>query len=516
MSKLNGSEVDVKSLSSSNPAILEIENGQVEVIGEFENENLDYIQRFDIDAHTEPVSDGLILKKVDRKFMVAMTITYTLQFLDKVVLNYAKVMGMTKDLHFKGNQFSALPTYFFVAYIFAEFVQGFYFIQKFPVAKVLAVNVFIWGVLSACCAATSNFAGMLVVRVLLGVSESSITPCLVLLTTNFYTRSEGAFRIGIWYSGLGLGQIFGGIISYLFQLVNASFEGWRIMFIVIGVLNMFAGIYVWFMIPSTPLTSNFLTAKEKYVLLVKLTDGKIGVNGTKFIWTQALELLFDIQAWLLLIICATISFSSNTISTFSATDIMSFGFTSKQAALLNMPSGVVSIASSLLSLYVIMKGTPRFLAIVLFMIPAVCGGALMSFLPKLSKGGLLVGIYMVNTVTAPLAICYSWAGANFAGSTKKIGSTAIFISIGFAIGNIVGPQSYRVADAPNYYPAKISMLITQCVSIGLAFLIWGIYFLRNKKRDREQKNMEISSEKEVEDVWNDLTDFQNRSFRYVY
>lgn len=478
------------------------------------NKNLDFIQNFDLEAHPEEVSMKQITRKLDLMLVFPMLFVYFLQFLDKVSLNYSNVMGMPKDLGLVGNQFSNLATYFFVAYIFGEFFQG-YLLQKFPVHLVLGGNVVVWGICTMCCAAAQNYHGMLALRILLGFAEAAVTPCLILLTTNFYDRSQAAFRIGIFYSGLGFGQIFGGLLSFCFQLVNStSFEGWRILFLVVGFLNIACGFYVVFFIPSEPLTTKKLTPKEQYVLLDKLTQGKIGVNSHKFKPEQVVEMLIDPQCWLYLVISATISFSSNTISSFSLKDIVSFGFTSKQAALLNMPSGVVSIVSSWLLTYFIMKGTTRYVAICVLLLPAICGGALMSYLPKTNQAGLLVGIYMINFITAPLAIVYSWASANVAGSTKKIGVTSLFISIGFAIGNITGPQSYRAADAPYYQPAKISMLATQAASFGLALVIAGIYYLRNKKRDLEGEFK--TGEAEALEVWNDLTDFENKSFRYTY
>lgn len=476
--------------------------------------NFLYIKNFDESKHaTEDVTYPQIAKKLYKQFAVPMTIVYFLQFLDKVALNYANVMGFAQDINLVGNQFSNLPTFFFVAYIIAEFFQGFYVIQKFSVCKVLGGNVILWGILTCCNGAVQNYGGAMAVRVILGILESAVVPCMVLITTNFVDKRDGAFFTGVWYSGLGFGQIFGGLISYAFQNVSptASVEGWRLMFIVIGVINIAAGVYVYFLLPLTPLENKNLTAKEKYVLLLKLSEGKVGVNQHRLIPRQVKEIFMDIQAWLLMLIAVTISFSSNTISTFLAVDIMGFGFTSKQAALLNMPLGVVSILSSMLSTYFIRKGTARFVAISILLVPAVCGGALMSFLPKSNQAGLLVGIYMINTVTAPLGICYSWAGANFAGSTKKIASTAVFVSVGFALANIVSPQTYRVEDAPDYYPAKISMLVTQAASIGLAMLIAGIYYMRNKSRDKEG-----SQGDNIDNVWADLTDFENREFRYSY
>lgn len=477
------------------------------------NKNLDYLHNFDHEAHPEEVTMKQITRKLDIMLVFPMLFVYFLQFLDKVSLNYSNVMGMPKDLKFQGNQFSNLATYFFVAYIVGEFFQAF-LLQKFPVHLVLGFNVVVWGICTMCCAAVQNYQGMLALRILLGFAEASVIPCLVLLTTNFYNRSQAAFRIGIFYSGLGFGQIFGGLLSYLFQLVDSTFEGWRILFLVVGLMNIACGIYVVFFVPSEPLTTKKLSPKEKFVLLEKLTEGKIGVNAHKFKPHQVKEMLLDIQCWLYLIISATISFSSNTISSFSAKDIMSFGFTSRQAALLNMPSGVVSIMSSWISTYFIMKGTTRYIAICVLLLPAICGGALMSYLPKTNKAGLLVGIYMINCITAPLAIVYSWASANVAGSTKKIGVTSLYISIGFAIGNITGPQSYRVKDAPYFQPAKVSMLATQAASFGLALVIASIYYLRNKRRNTDTSI--LNEEEKTENVWNDLTDFENKSFRYTY
>lgn len=479
------------------------------------NKNLEYIQNFDFDAHPEEVSHAKVTRKLDKMLIFPMLFVYFLKFLDKVTLNYSNVMGMPVDLEFEGNQFSDLATYFFVAYIVGEFFQAF-ILQKLPVHLVLGVNVIVWGICTMCCAAAQDFKGMLALRIILGFAESAIIPCLVLLTTNFYDKPQSAFRIGIFYSGLGFGQIFGGLLSFLFQLIDSdSFQGWRVLFLVVGFLNIVCGLYFTIFIPSEPLTTKNLTPKEKYVLLETLTIEKIGVNGHKFKPDQVLEMLIDPQCWLFLIISATISFSSNTISSFSSRDIVSFGFTSKQAALLNMPSGVVSVVTSWISTYFIMKGTTRFVAICVLLLPAICGGALLSYLPSTNKGGLLVGIYMINCITAPLAIVYSWASANVAGSTKKIGVTSFYISIGFAIGNITGPQSYRVADAPLYEPAKVSMLATQATSFGLALVIASIYYFRNKRRNSTYVG-DVDEQQQALDVWNDLTDFQNKTFRYSY
>ncbi|KAG7691625.1 hypothetical protein KL915_005175 [Ogataea haglerorum] len=84
---------------------------------------------------------------------------------------------------------------------------------------------------------------------------------------------------------------------------------------------------------------------------------------------------------------------------------------------------------------------------------------------------------------------------------------------GFGLANILGPQSYRADDYPDYIPAKVSMLATQAATIGIAALINLVYFMRNKKRSKEA---EKAIDEDVAAAYLNKTDFENRSFKYLY
>lgn len=178
----------------------------------------------EVQGHLDAVEQSSLYRKIDFRIMPLMLMCYFLQyvhvkrqcpteadvtvrrFLDKVLVNYANIMGMTKDLGMHGQDFSWMATAFFIAYAVAEFPQG-YLLQKFPVSKVLGVNVLLWGITLCCTAAAQNFAGMVALRTLLGAFESIITPALVLITTQWYTKRQACPRTGVWYCGLGLGQM---------------------------------------------------------------------------------------------------------------------------------------------------------------------------------------------------------------------------------------------------------------------------------------------------------------------
>lgn len=186
------------------------------------------------------------------------------------------------------------------------------------------------------------------------------------------------------------------------------------------------------------------------------------------------------------------------ITTFSAVLIHSFGFDSKQSALLNIPSGAVSIFATMLSTWAIVKQAPRWLSIIGLLIPALVGGALLSFEGIGHAAGSLAGIYLVNFVSmasmimrrmdadltqivAPLAIIYNWVGANYNGHTQKVTASAV-VSAAFGIANIVGPQTYQKKDAPGYLPAKITLMVVIGSAIPITLALRTLYVHRNSSQ----------------------------------
>ncbi|KAB8258475.1 major facilitator superfamily domain-containing protein [Aspergillus pseudonomiae] len=428
--------------------------------------------------------DRALLRKVDWRILPVMFLTYFLQFVDKISLNYANVMGLQTDLHMSGNDFSWLATAFFLAYAVAEIPQGI-LLQKFPITKVLGVNVLLWGVILCCSAAAQNFAGMIALRVLLGMLEAVIAPALTMYTSMWYTRAESTPRYGFWYCGLGMGQIVGGLISFAAQHApaNMSFHGWRIMFVVIGVVNVVASLLVLFVLPENVEKAKFLSPTERDRIAQRLRDDQAGVGQKVFRWGSVIEAFGDLQSWLLVLLTILITIPSGVITTFSSILIKDFGYTSKQSALLNMPSGVVSIVATILSTWAIARGFSRWLAIDVLLIPTLLGSCLMSFLPRDNQAGCLVGIYMVNTTVAPLALIFAWTGANFKGYTMKVSGSSL-VSAAFSIANVIGPQTFQAKDAPAYIPAKITIVAVNAGAIVVSTALRIVYGRRNARADR--------------------------------
>lgn len=124
------------------------------------------LQAQDIEVSEE--QNARILRKIDLYIQPLMYIIYALQYMDKVTNSYAGVMGIQKDLNFKGNQFSWLGTAFYIAYLAAEFPVS-QALQRLPFIKTMSVFIIIWGIILCCHAAATSAGGIIAARVFLGI-----------------------------------------------------------------------------------------------------------------------------------------------------------------------------------------------------------------------------------------------------------------------------------------------------------------------------------------------------------
>ncbi|KAF4551412.1 Thiamine pathway transporter-like protein 3 [Elsinoe fawcettii] len=430
-------------------------------------------------------------------------------WLDKAILNYAAVMGLPKDLRLTGNDFSNVNTFFYVATTLAELPTGF-ILNKVSAAKWMGTNVILWGIATAAVAASNNHETLLATRVLVGIFEAAVAPCLLLLVSQWYTKSEQAPRFCFWYAGLGTGQIVGGLQSYGFQHVaNPAFAGWRIMFITMGGITVVLGIFTLFCLAENPIKARFLNDTEKTALLNHISVNQTGVVNRHFKWAQVWELLADIQIWWMMLITVLICMTSGVVSSYSTTLLNNFGYTPKQAALLNSMSGIISIFSAVSSGIGVRKTGNRWAWIIVLLLPAILGAGLMSFMPRSHKSGVLAGIYLVNTCTATLPHIYQWTTANIAGRTKRPVAMGL-VTAAFGLASTIGPQTFQARDAPLYQPARLTVLTT--LTAGAVFTALLAMYYRRENRRRDKLSTSVPGEAER---WGNKTDRENLSFRYV-
>lgn len=301
--------------------------------------------------------------------------------------------------------------------------------QRLPTAKYLGANVAFWGLMTTLVSTARNWATLVTLRVLLGCFESAVAPALILITTMWYKRSEQPPRMGFWYAGTGTGTVIGALASFGFQhYTSETFTSWQIMFLVFGLITILVGILVMLLVPDNPMQCKFLTHDEKIWAIERLRENKTGIENKHFKAYQAWECIRDPQTWLISIITICTDVPNGAVSSYQATIIKGFGYTSEQTALLSIPSGVIAIIAVLSATYLAGKYNIRGPIIIIYcFVGGVIGGSLLAFTPDDNKGAKLAGNYLTNVVGSTLPLLYSYAGANYAGHTKKVTMNAILL-----------------------------------------------------------------------------------------
>ncbi|OAX32376.1 MFS general substrate transporter [Rhizopogon vinicolor AM-OR11-026] len=204
-----------------------------------------------------------IRRKIDMCIMPLMCAVHVIQSMDKTTLGSAAILGIQEATNLTANQYNWLGTVYSLGYLLFEYPQSLA-LQRFPVGKWLSINIFIWAIALACHAACKNFAGLVVVRFLLGVSEGSITAGFLILSSMFYTRREQTLRFGYWFLMNGVGRIISGFISFgVAHIKTAWFEPWQWLMVITGLLTLILAISFWFLFPDSPTNAWFLTPDEQ-------------------------------------------------------------------------------------------------------------------------------------------------------------------------------------------------------------------------------------------------------------
>ena len=129
--------------------------------------------------------------------------------------------------------------------------------------------------------------------------------------------------------------------------------------------------------------------------------------------------------------------------------------------------------------------------------------------PKSNIGGSLAALYIVYMYWAPYMvfgqlIMYS----NVGGTSKKVVVFTVSY-LGYATGNLIGPQSFLAKESPGYPTDYTVMLAGYCVTIALMVLYGFLCWRDNKKKEvMEQEWLESiqGQEQVVAEEWKDLTD----------
>ncbi len=96
----------------------------------------------------------------------------------------------------------------------------------------VAIMAFGWGTASILQGATTNLAGMIALRCLIGAFEAGFAPGVAFFLCFFYQRSEMGFRYGLFISLSPIANCFASALAYGIVHAKTSVAQWQLLFII--------------------------------------------------------------------------------------------------------------------------------------------------------------------------------------------------------------------------------------------------------------------------------------------
>lgn len=453
--------------------------------------------------------EKVLTRKIDRKLIPMLCITYALQYYDKAMLSQAALFGLRVDLGMtaQDNHYSFSAAIFYLGFIVGSY-PAILMAQRWPIERVAAAIVIVWGVCLMTSAACNTWKTFYVQRFFLGFLESGISPMFMLVVGGWYKKHEQALRMGAWYCCTGYVSAVAPLINYGLGQIKGSLKPWRYMYIVAGVITILWGVVIYFLLPPDPIRARGFDERERYIAVARMRVNNSGVRNTHFKVEQLWETLLDTKFWLIFATAFLMMIANGPVSSFIPIIISDFGFTPLNSLLLTMPAGVVIGTIEIMAPYLAYrKPGIRTWLVAVCQLGTIIGSILLWQLPRSQKGGLLFACYILASFGGGYAVLMGLQIANTAGYTKRsVTSSGIFV--GYCLGNFVGPLLFKPEDSPVYAPGFIAVLITAIITSILIIVYRYLCIWENKKRDK------MGVEAFDNAYQDDLTDKKNPQFRY--
>ncbi|KAF7557253.1 hypothetical protein G7Z17_g829 [Cylindrodendrum hubeiense] len=431
--------------------------------------------------------------KINRRILAIQLVTYFCQSLDKGTLNFASIMGIKEDAKLVGQEYQWLGTILYIGILAGEYPQNF-LLQKLPLAKMLSVNVFIWGVVVSCSAASTNFASLMAVRFLLGFFESCVQPAMMLLPY------------------LTLCGIVGGLLAFgVSHFTDGPIKNWQLLFLVLGIVTCIWAVFIGIFLPDSPVTAKCYSEEEKSLMIERVRHNETGIRNKEYKKYQIVEALTDPFVWCCVMLITVANLVIGGLGVFSNLIIQQFGFSLLQTQLLNIAQGAWLIVAMIGSAQASQRSGQTCLMMLLWTVPAIAGTVVILVVTPNSSnaGGMLIAFYCTQFFCAQGNMIISLITRNIAGQTKK-GITMTMVFVGWSVGNLIAPQIFREKDAPRYLPGFLVHVVVYGVYIGLVILTRIVLMAKNRRK------VEAVAEISHDLAFQDLTDIENPNFRYVY
>ncbi|KAI1337605.1 major facilitator superfamily transporter [Xylariaceae sp. FL0016] len=205
-------------------------------------------------SHQRTPEERDLVRRLDIFLMLFGCVSQVIKYLDQQNINNAYVSGMKEDLALYGDELNYFTTYFNVAYclmlipsqVILTYVRPSYWLSGLEI---------LWGVITGLIAIAKSARDVYILRVFLGLCESSAWPGMMTLLMHWYTPTELAKRMGFYHSCQAIGNMMSGALQVAILNTlqgHSGLAGWRWLFVINAVMTVVVGLLGFVMLPDLP------------------------------------------------------------------------------------------------------------------------------------------------------------------------------------------------------------------------------------------------------------------------
>ncbi|KAL4786886.1 major facilitator superfamily domain-containing protein [Aspergillus varians] len=429
-----------------------------------------------------------LMRKVDWHLLPLLVAMYLLNFLDRNNLSQARLGTLEEDLGMSGTDFNLATSILFVGYLLMQLPSNLLLTRVRP-SLFLGAAMGIWGVISACQAASQSFTGLVIARFFLGFVEAPFFPGAVMLMSSWYTRQELSYRIAWFYAGSSLANAFGGLIGagVLGNLhMSHGISGWRWLFIIEGSITVALSILIPILLPNYPATTSWLEDEEKAYAQWRLMHdaGEADDTGASSI-KEALYAVFTDKRIYLFILLQHASLLSQTFQYFFPSIVQTLEYNNIQTLLITAPVWIATFFVSLIVTWTSGKTNDRSIHIISLMLVSIVGCIICT--ASTNIGARFLGMFLMPMgAVSAYQIIIAWVANSF---PRPLVKRSAAIATANMIGNtasIYGSYMWPSSEGPRYIPGGSATAAVALLVAVMAYVIRIVHVRMNGELERRE------------------------------
>jgi len=241
-----------------------------------------------------------VYAKIAKRIIPVLILLFVLAWMDRVNVGFARLQ-MLDNLGFSGAVFGFGAGIFYVGYLLFEIPSNLW-LQRIGARKTLARIALLWGATSIAMIWVRTATQFYIVRFMLGVFEAGLYPGVILYLTYWFPARHRAKMTGLFMLSIPIAGIVGGPISgWIMDTMRGrtGLADWQWLFLLEGVPPIAMGAVTLAILADTPSDAQWLTEKEKQLVLSDLEADRRQAGARTHGFREALRAP---RVWLLTLI----------------------------------------------------------------------------------------------------------------------------------------------------------------------------------------------------------------------